>query len=243
MKVPCPQCGTIRELNRDRGALCRKCAIANRRAELNPRGLDHKIVKNKGGRSVSMYLRVCSCGDKKWVGYIPREGQECQKCSSSKLGYAMSQNNIKEDLIRHFRICPHCPEDDNTIQVQREALGGIRPCRKHKYVDNPEALKVKEAKRVATKKANAKPYKKKPRKKAVKKAVSKKAIEKARQMNREHKASLKVVPKPIPQRLTDEQMVAKFLKKNKPSVVVNNNIPIPHMFSGNIGSGTSVMGG
>ena len=37
---------------------------------------------------------------------------------------------ISEDGMRYFRICPECPEDNNTIEVSTEANSGVKRCLK-----------------------------------------------------------------------------------------------------------------
>jgi len=89
--------------------------MAIRREELNVAGWETRpaIVK---GRKIHEYKRVCSCGDEKWVKYIPEPGARCRKCSSAELGYKMSQNNRKseDEKIKYKRVClnPKCRRVD-----------------------------------------------------------------------------------------------------------------------------------
>jgi len=129
---------------------------------------------------------------------------------------------------RHFRICPHCPSDNNTKQVKVAALGGIRPCVKHRYIDNPEALAEKEAKRQATRKANKANHKTTYRKTVKKKdkKVSKAAIEKQIQINRDHKATAKKIEKKVVSQKTDKELVDVWLKKNNPTIIQSSLIDV-----------------
>jgi len=140
--------------------------------------------------------------------------------------------------IRHFRICPHCPEDNNSKEVRRAVLGGVKPCGKHRYVGKEDDFKAKEEKRVATRKVNSdagkhkKVYKKTRAK--IQKKVSNLAIQKQIELNREHRERVdenELIPE---QKMTDKEMMDKFLKKNKPSVVIDDT-PMKHCVpSGNL---------
>ncbi len=110
MLVKCPNCPTVRELTRNRGDLCRPCAAQKRRDALNTNNIPHRLYKDPKGKTCSQYLRVCPCGDKKWVGYMPDLNTECQKCASSRLGKIMAKNNIKAEgeHVRYEHICSNC---------------------------------------------------------------------------------------------------------------------------------------
>jgi len=274
MIVNCKQCDTPRTVTRDRGTVCRTCAIKNRRDELNPRGLPHKIQLDKNGKKVSMYLRTCKCGDENWVGYIPNENQECRKCSAKKLGYAMSQNNIKPDdekisyehectgcgKVRHlksnpdkrkttlcvdcsrkqirvvdekryFTTCPDCPEDIATRQISQSSFS--------QYGANNRC-------RSCSAKAKPKTYRKTAiRKRSISKSTSvpKEALDKVREINKKHRESEASRSKVIVQNKSEDDMIAEFLKKSKPSIVIDDTVPIPHFICGDgLGSGTSILG-
>ena len=128
---------------------------------------------------------------------------------------------------RYVRICPHCDSDNNTKTVQVARLAGIRPCLKHAYIDNPEALAEKEAKRKATRKenrANGKhksSYTVKARRvvKAKDKKVSKEAIEKVIKLNREHREAQKTRESIPVAKLSEDEMTAIWLSKHSVTVV------------------------
>jgi len=277
MIVECPQCSTQREVTRDRGTVCRTCAIQNRRDALNTRGLPHKIHTDKDGKKVSMYLRVCKCGDENWVGYIPKENQECRKCSASKLGYAMSQNNRKPDdekktyehnctgcgKVRHlnsnpdkrkttlcidcsrgtkkvtdkkryFATCPDCPPETATREISQSSFsqyGSDTRCRSCAVKAKPKVYRKSAMQTVKQSRSLSKNS-----------SVPKEALAKVREINRQHREAQKGRPKLITQTKSEEDMVKEFLKKNKPSVVIDKNEPIPHFVIGGLGSGTSVLG-
>ena len=274
MLVKCPNCPTVRELARDRGSLCRPCAAQKRRDELNTRGLEHRIHIDPNGKTCSQYLRVCECGDSKWVGYIPLEGQECRKCSSSKLGKAMAKNNIKpehekvryahkctdcgetrylaaskkyrktslcgtcssrarglankkeeEEPVRRFRICHNCGD---TKEVKTVSQAKAKLCRKcsNSQID----YTARSAKSVATRAKTQKPKIKKPRKVYAKK-VSEQTIEAEKKRNQEHKAAIQEAKKDVKvpkQKLSNEDMIAKFLEKSQPSVKLDEG-PMPYL--------------
>lgn len=214
------------------------------------------------------YLRVCSCGDEKWVHYKPKEDTLCGVCSSKQLGFAMSQNNRKEekDKIVYTRVCEDCDDVRTDLKAKpnepqlctdcskkRTGVGAsnedfaasrititkangkaktmwLRTCANKecgesayitfKPVDGQvcqncarrvsHSMKDKIVKRPKGNKPRTKPNK--PRKRTVKK-VSNEAIEKAKEINREHREAITEV-KIIPQKLTDNEMVAKFLETN-----------------------------
>ena len=281
MIVICERCEEPREVARIRKGTkyCRTCAIDIRREKVNALDLPHKIVINPKGKKVSMYLRTCSCGDTKWVGFVPKEGALCRKCSSAKNGYDMSQRNRKEesekirykricsnpkcgkvdyllanpekyrstslcracngrvtgkmnskgdDDMRYMRICPECPEENNTIEVTVKANAGIKLCKKHRRV--PVGKDRKQTENYT------------PRKKSVKKA-SVEAIKAAQKLNREHKKFVEEKDKKtIPQAKTDAEMLKEFFEHSKPSIEFNYE-PIPYATSktGSCSS-TSVLG-
>ena len=268
MTTICERCKEPREVSRIRkgNKHCRACSLDIIREKINVNNLAHRVIKNPKGRKVSQYLRVCPCGDEKWVGYIPKKNSLCLKCASSKNGYHMSQRNRKEESekirykricsnpecgkvdyllanpekyrttglclscngratgkmnsrgdedMRYMRICPECPEDDNTIEVTVKANAGIKLCRKHRKI--PIGKDRKQVDNYI------------PRKRSIKKE-STAAIKAAQQLNRAHKEAIAdgLKKKKIPeQALSDEDMVAKFLNKNKPSVEFGNE-PIPY---------------
>jgi len=278
MIVECPQCSTPREVTRDRGTVCRTCAIQNRRDALNARDVPHKIHTDENGKKVSMYLRVCKCGDENWVGYIPKENQECRKCSASKLGYAMSQNNRKPDdekkryehkctgcgtvrylssnpdkrkttlcvdcsrkqirvtdKKRYFTTCPDCPPETATRQISQSSFS--------QYGANVRC-------RSCAGKAKPKVYRKSPmqiakqsRSLSKNSSIPKEALDKVRDINRKHREAQKPNVKLITQTKSEDDMIKEFLKRNKPSVVIDKNEPMPHFVVGGLGSGTSVLGG
>jgi len=186
-----------------------------------------------------LYWYFCAKCPKIQVKRTKQGGAYCGECSKKQprrknrlpIYYDLKEMKMVAPM-RHIRICPHCPSDSNTKTVQVARLAGIRPCRKHAYIDNPEALAKKEAKRQATRKANKPLHRKVYKKKD--KTVSKEAIEKQIVINRKHKEEVKAKEKKIVSKKTDKQMMAEFLKKNDVKVL-GDTTPIDkvHYFNGN----------
>ena len=254
MKVKCPneKCGAIRDLVRDRGALCRMCSAAERRDKLNVRNLEHRIHINKDGKHISQYLRVCKCGSSKWVGYYPKENQECRQCSASANGYAMSQNNIKRDedktLYKHVcsnkdcgavrwmksnpasrktHLCKTCSSTRNgtankdKVRVKKKYEATCPVCKDTREISQTAFSRYGSdtaCKKHVVRRKPADPKKKKVYKKSVKK-VSKEAIDKAIEINRKHREAQKPIKTKPKQILTEDEMIAKWLRKNKVTVV------------------------
>lgn len=218
----CIDCGDVKECLTLRDASALRCSDCSRIEVGKQRiGTTTKTPKK-------LYWYFCANCPKIQVKKTKQGGRFCITCNRKQ---PRRKNRLKEiyfDMktmmyivpIRHIRICPHCPKDDNTKDVRVAKLAGIRPCRKHAYTDNPEALAEKEAKRVITRESNKANHKKVYKKKRVrvKAPPSSEAIAKARKINQEHReAQMEIVV--IPQRESEEDMIAKFLKTKQPSVV------------------------
>ncbi len=225
----CIDCGDSKYVDNERDSKALRCKVCSAKEVARKRiGTISKVPKK-------VYWYFCANCPKVQVKRTKQGGTYCQECNRKQ---PRKKNRLpityfdldKMEIIapmRHIRICPHCPSDNNTKTVQVARLAGIRPCLKHAYIDNPEALAEKEAKRKATRKenrANGKhksSYTVKARRvvKAKDKKVSKEAIEKQIQINREHRDAVAVkesIPKP---KLTEEQMMAKFMLKSKVTVI------------------------
>jgi len=181
------------------------------------------MARNNIKTTKKTYTRLCSeCSEVTVSTKAKQKTTLCGSCSR-KLCHKPRQEPIRYNLntnsytggnhtMRYFRICPHCPEGSNTKEVQSAKLCGISPCRKHKYIDNPEALASKEAKRLTsyTKTTSTRP--KKPKIKTSN-LPSKKAIEKIVAINRAHREENlpknKVIPK---QKLSNKQMIDIYLQ-------------------------------
>jgi len=215
----CVDCGDSKYVDNERDSRALRCKVCSAKEVARKRiGTISKVPKK-------VYWYFCANCPKVQVKRTKQGGTYCQECNRKQ---PRKKNRLpityfdldKMEIIapmRHIRICPHCPSDNNTKTVQVAKLAGIRPCRKHAYIDNPEALAEKEAKRVATRKAN-RPKHKKVYKKSEKK-VSRAAIEKVIKINRDHREAQSVA-KPIPKaKLTEKQMMASYLLKNKVTVI------------------------
>ncbi len=210
----CVDCGDTKEVDNERDSRAERCKPCSAKHVAKGRiGTVSKVPKK-------VYWYFCGSCNMVQVKRTKQGGRFCITCNRKQPRRKNRLPEIYFDMetmkmkipMRHVRICPHCPSDNNTKVVQVARLAGIKPCAKHKYVDNPEALALKEAKRQATRKAN-KPKHKKIYKKSEKK-VSKHAIEKQIELNRQHKEKVKEVPKKIRQTKTDDEMMAEFLANN-----------------------------
>ena len=222
-KRTCIDCGDTKEVDNKRDARAERCKTCSAKEVAKNRiGTKSKVPKK-------VYWYFCGNCPTVQVKRTQQGGRFCQTCNRKQPRRKNRLPEIYYDLtemkmivpIRHVRICPHCPSNSNTKFVQTAKLGGIKPCAKHKYVDNPEALAEKEAKRVATRNANGvkKVYKKTKTQRKKEKKVSKEAIEKQIQMNRDHKKAVKEKEKKVVSQKTDKQMMAEFLKKNKVTII------------------------
>jgi len=247
----CVDCGDIKVVDNLRDSFSKRCKLCSaREVAKNRRGTKSKVpkiiywyfcgncssVKTKRAKTGSILCNVCS------------HKQPRRKNRPHNPYFDMKEMKMIAPM-RYFKICPHCPEDSNTVQVKQASQGGIRPCNKHKYVGKEKLLKEKEKKRLvshAKTMAKREPKVKKPKARKLKrtKEVSAQAIAKARQLNKEHREELEFKKaNPIPQKLSNKDMMAKFLEENKPSVVANDNEPMPHIWVGQgLGSSSSAMG-
>lgn len=171
----------------------------------------HKANTKKETDKVKYWYFCPSCPSIRALG-AKRKTPYCGDCNRVITGKKNKKEvevvkKIKPPRVKHLRICPHCPEDNNTKQVNCNAKAGIRPCTKHRYAD--------------TKKAEPKPkksyYVKKPKKDKTLK-VSQEAIDRARRINEEHRLSLASEPKQvvIHSLKSDLELIEEWLKKNKP---------------------------
>ena len=213
MIVPCPTCGKDRDLVRDRKTSCRSCVAEARRQSLNVDNLEHRIHLNGSGRAISQYLRVCECGDKNWVGYIPERGTKCRACAAKSEDGIATRNKKKEvsNLVRYERVCADCGDVKmlkSQLKYRKTMLCGTCS-RKSKKELIPKKVVEKNVvkKRVLQKKS---------------KTPSKQAIERTRKINEEHRiAQANVVQKDKIKEsvLTDEEMIANYLKVNKVKIL------------------------
>ena len=233
----CVDCGDVKQVDNERDSKALRCKTCSAKEVARNRiGTTSKVPKK-------LYWYFCGACPIVQVKRTKQGGRFCITCNRKQPRRKNRLPEIYFDMkemkmivpIRHIRICPHCPPDSNTKDVQVARLAGIRPCRKHAYIDNPQALADKEAKRVATRKLNESSHKKVYKKKARKgKKVSKEAIEKQIQINRDHKRAQKEKETIAKSSVSPEDMIAKFLKTNK-ATIVGDTTPIHkvHYFNGN----------
>ena len=247
-KRTCIDCGDVKivDTERDSNALrCKPCsakAVANTR-----RGLPTSAKKVE-------YWYFCAGCDKVQKKRSQQGGTFCGTCNRkqprirNRPKYWFNLETMETIVInkRYFKICIHCPEDNNLRQVSSARQAGYHVCKKHMFVGKEDTLEAKEAKRLKTfKKTMAKKAKvSRPKLNKTPKKASKEAIERARKINEEHRLDIEAKKKaPIPQIKTDEDMMAEFLLKSKPSVVADNNEKYPHVWCGTgLGSNSSAMG-
>jgi len=217
----CKTCGDIAKVTYKptEDVECRKCSrlrVAPKLAKKRYR--DYKHIR---------YWYFCPyCSSVKAV-IGKRKTPLCGSCSRkrSKTKPIKGYYDLGAMEMRYFRICPHCPEDDNTMEVHQASLAGIRPCRKHKYVGKEAELARREEKRLNSLKKTcaAKPKKKKSRA-----TMSKVEIERRRAINKAHRESEKARREKEKLRLartkTDEEMMEEWLANNKVKVLEDNKI-------------------
>jgi len=183
----CPDCGETRSMK----AKCKSpvCGACN-----------HKRIgkANKGKtRNNIRYYRICP--------YCPEEVNTIQVASAinggvkpciahkfegrEKVTYITKP---KKEKPEYFRICPHCPEDANTIQVASSFNSGVKPCKAHKYVGTEK-------------------HKRKLSKKKVYQSVGTDGAKR-------NKVNIKK-PTETTKKLTDEEMMATFLATNSITVI------------------------
>jgi len=211
-------CGDVATLSHKpvAGQQCRDCA----------KGKNKPGPKPKPSSQLKRYTHVCEVCQRVRVSVARPKGKLCGPCSSRKTGIA---NKGKERKMRYIRICPECPEDDNTREVTVKANSGIKLCKKHRIVPQGEGRK-----QVKTYKARTTQVK----------LASKGGIKAAQELNRKHKEAVANITKekPIPQKKTDAEMLKEFFEHSKPSIEFSyDKIPYATSKTGSCSS-TSVLG-
>jgi len=228
----CIDCGdvTVVATSRDAKALrCKKCS-SKHIAELR-KGKPTSVPK------VIYYYFCTDCSDIK-ISKARVRRTRCGKCSrlakrlhATRLPYfdfdTMKIVNVP-DLEAFVRTCKYCGDKKVMKQKSQAGLKACKACS-----NRNKDLKAIEAKRQDTLKSKGiKTGRKKLNKpKKSSKTISKEAIEKARKINAEHREAEKnkvEIPKP---KMSEEAMVKMFLKKNKPSVIADDNESIGHISS------------
>ena len=170
------------------------------------------------------YLCACqNCGDENYISYIPSKSRLCRTCSKTKKA---------ENKIKYSYFCPSC----SSVRVfrQKRKTPYCQTCSKRRLRTLPKYFFDFEIMKCRTLYVNPKPLPKP--KKVVKKAKPKKkslsknadyidpiALAKVREVNRKHREEVKKSKKAkIVHKKTDAELIAEFLKKNEPSVKLNN---------------------
>jgi hypothetical protein len=220
----CPDCGDVATITY-KPKPGTKCRVCSSRDTAN----STILTRWKPGRKKKVYYYFCpSCSNIRVLS-AKRKTPYCGDCNriASKQPKIYIYFDLKDMKMRvpnrYFRICPMCPEDNNTKQVKQAAHAGIRPCRHHaQQLMSEEQKKLKEERRLKSlsKTLDSRPPK---RKKPKKKYVSKQAIERAKKINQEHKAKLEELADEVTnipkQTKTDKEMMDEWLKTNKPTII------------------------
>lgn len=158
----------------------------------------------------------------------------CSKCPTISIAKAKRNSTMCQDCARRNprKLNPKIFLDLNTmetIRIESEVIL-LRQLKKMKpkRIRVAREKKVRVAKTIKPKKIKRVKARKKPTQNEI--MNSSQFIDKQREANKQHKEDL-VKQKEIvmiPQRLSDEDMIAKFLKRNKPSVV-DTITKIPHL--------------
>lgn len=237
-KILCKQCGGSREVvridNRNKNSVCRTCAGLNSR---------------------KTYYRICEvCGDKKQVPtrHLARS-KLCKTCSSKKLGYEMSQGNIKEETekkryeitcsncnetrsmlsgMKHRKtdLCTACSKKINTRAKPKLFVRTCETCGDTEMVSSKKNSEAKLCKSCRSKlpKKNKTVYPKRRKSNE----VSKQAIQRARIINKEHREAQYQIPTKAPQKLSYEDMMSEYLVDNEVTVIEAVDIFIGHTMHG-----------
>ena len=248
MKAICPLCEKSRTVKwkPKKGVVCKDCRNSKKR--INPLGERTKYqrvcecgdvayvgYKPKGtemcrscrgkeqainmcGKNVKKpedrirYTHICMMCPSVRVTLDKRKSNLCIDCSRKhsrkkkpKIYFDFKDMKIKATkryfvFVKNGKDTNHCDVCDTTREVSQSQFsqyGFHTNCRKH-------------AKR---KKKNTKSTKQ------AKKEVSKEAIEKQREINKKHREEVQNVSKIAKSKLTDEQMMSKFMKKNSVTVI------------------------
>ncbi len=187
------------------------------------------------------HFRVCE-GCEETIRTTKKSNRPCTKCRNNESSVnPRAKGYVKTNPKRYTRTCIDC-EDVQTGRKVKPAepqlcadCSRIRVGKANKKTDEVKKIVVVKPKTVKPKAA----------KKIVKnKSVSKEAIAQEVKRNRLYKEAVKDYKEnkmEVIQTKSDKDMITEFLTKSKPSVI-DSVTEIPHLFNGNLGSGTSVMG-
>lgn len=230
----CEGCGDVKEFDRvhDR-KICSKCSGKKNIAD---------VVKGRQYKGKTSYTYFCMSCPSVRVLKAKRKTSYCSVCvrkytkSKSKPDYIYFDMEtmtmkIPKPKVRLFRICPICPESNNTKQVQNLGQAGIKPCPKHS-IKEPRTHK----KNIIVKAGYNKHLKAKD------KQVSEQAIERERIKNREHREKVEKAAKVVVKPKSEEEMMAEYMATHTVETQGDTR-PINdiHFISGNGIVGTSVL--
>ncbi|MFK5937696.1 MAG: hypothetical protein QM497_04775 [Sulfurimonas sp.] len=196
----CIDCGCVWDTTHDtKSKRCKKCAGV-------AAGMWLKKANTKIESEKVRYKRVCeSCGKVDMLT-VKRKTNFCGACNAKRVGKSnLGKRKNKEDCIKHFRICPDCPKDNNTVQVVKACNAGIKRCR---GCSRKVMIKArKEARKVTGVK--------KPKIRHARNKVSQETIKAQQKLNREHKKAVEDDTKNKTTELSKEQsrkMIENFYK-------------------------------
>ncbi|MDB4681380.1 hypothetical protein OAE88_00570 [bacterium] len=197
------------------------------------------------------YFRCCpECNDVKELTHKPKEGSLCAKCSRIKNITKAAKSNWKrqEDKKVYWYFCPHCPSircggkrktslcgdcsrkhakrsDDYQESYTRtcSSCGDVRQV-KQKGNSGNKLCKVCVGKLPKNRRSGMK-YITKP-----KPTID--GLQKVTVKLKPEDIVAKAVNPVKPQSTEeDDRMIAEFLKKNKPSMIIEEGLPMPHIHS------------
>ena len=189
--------------------MCRPC-----RGALQAKEMCGKNVKKDEDKK--RYTHVCAMCPSVRVTVDKRKSNLCLDCSRKHgrrkkpyIYFDFEEMKIKVPK-RYFAYCDVCDATREVCQSQFSQYGFNTNCRKH-------------AKRKKTNKKSDMQIVKEARKRPKSKEISEASIKKIRKINREHRKAVDNITKKqkkiIPQKKTDKQMKAEFLKKKQITVI------------------------
>jgi len=129
----CADCGNTKEITYrpKNGTKCPSCRAKGNTANKKPEGTHIR------------YWYFCSNCPDVICRVSKRKGTLCKDCSTIANGKANKGKKLTITIprVRHYRICPECPEGDNTKRVNRKRDSGIILCKKHAALARNKTIK------------------------------------------------------------------------------------------------------
>ncbi len=131
----CADCGNTKEITYrpKKGTLCPSCRAKGNTNNKKPEGTHVR------------YWYFCSNCPDVVCRVSKRKGTLCKDCSSSANGKANKgkERKLPPPRVRHYRICPECPEDNNTKRVNRKRDSGVLLCKRHAAMSRNKPTVIK----------------------------------------------------------------------------------------------------